>query len=200
MKKFVKQIPNIITCIRIAGAAAIIHLKAMSLPFLIVYGVCGITDVLDGAIARLTHSESKFGSRLDSVADLFFLGAMAYKIVPLCLTLLPAPCWIVMGTNTAIHIVAYIVCAFKFKKMSALHTYANKVMSALIFLFPFTLIGEIELLYTLYIYIGGVFAFYSALETLLIHCLAKRYDPRNKSIFLLKRNEANPIEEQTQEH
>ena len=195
MKKFVKWIPNIITCIRIAGSIALIHLPSLSLAFYIVYGCCGLTDFLDGAIARATHSTSKLGSILDSIADLLFLGAMAYKVIPVCVQKLHLGNWILVGVVASFHLSAYIICAFRFKRMSALHTYANKLMSALIFLFPFTLIGDIELLYVLYVYIGGVFALYSAVEMVLIHCIATRYDIRNKSIFFVKRNEKLPLEE-----
>ena len=45
-------------------------------------------------------------------------------------------------------------------------------------------------------YIGGVFALYSAVETNLIHIVAKHYDERNKSIFLVRRNEAKSLEEE----
>ena len=42
-------------------------------------------------------------------------------------------------------------------------------------------------------YIGGVIALYSAIEINLIHLIARTYDERNKSIFLIKRNQNNPV-------
>ena len=195
MNRFVKNIPNMITCLRMIAAVVLIFLEPLSLEFYIVYGVCGFTDVVDGFVARRFHLESKLGSILDSIADWLFLGAMAYKIVPICIDLLPLGNWIIVGAVAVFHLSAYVVCAIRFKKFSSLHTYANKLMSALIFLFPFTLIGKIELLYTLYVYIGGAFALYSAVEMLLIHCIAKRYDVRDKSIFLVRKNEKTPIPE-----
>lgn len=39
---------------------------------MVLYSLCGVTDVLDGFLARKLHTESKAGEWLDSFADLFF--------------------------------------------------------------------------------------------------------------------------------
>ena len=195
--KFVRQIPNIVTSIRIAAAIAIIFLPAMSVEFLIVYGVCGLSDAIDGFLARKLHAESRFGSILDSVSDLIFYTVMAVKIFPVMQRLLEVQHWVIMGVVTALHLLAYVICAIKYQRFSAVHTYANKLLGAVVFLFPFALIGEIYLLYSLYIYIFGVFAFYGAVEINLIHLLSTRYDTRVKSIFLLKKFEADESPSET---
>ena len=194
-----KNIANFITLIRIFGAIALIFLEPLSLPFFIVYGVCGFSDAIDGFVARKLGIQSAFGSVLDSFSDLLFYGVMAAKIFPTLQRLLSIFQWVIIAVPTALHLIAYIVCMIKFGKFSAIHTYANKVLGALVYFYPFFFIGEIALLYGLYMYIGGVFALYSAVETNLIHIVAKRYDTRNKSIFLVKRNEARPLETEPQE-
>ena len=193
-----KNIANFITLIRIFGAIALIFLEPLSLPFFIVYGVCGFSDAIDGFVARKLGIQSAFGSVLDSFSDLLFYGVMAAKIFPTLQRLLSIFQWVIIAVPTALHLIAYIVCMIKFGKFSAIHTYANKVLGALVYFYPFFFIGEIALLYGLYMYIGGVFALYSAVETNLIHIVAKRYDTRNKSIFLVKRNEARPLETEPQ--
>ena len=194
-----KNIANFITLIRIFGAIALIFLEPLSLPFFIVYGVCGFSDAIDGFVARKLGIQSAFGSVLDSFSDLLFYGVMAAKIFPTLQRLLTVFQWVIIAVPTGLHLIAYIVCMIKFGKFSAIHTYANKVLGALVYFYPFFFIGEIALLYGLYMYIGGVFALYSAVETNLIHIIAKRYDTRNKSIFLVKRNEARPLESEPQE-
>ncbi len=189
-------VPNAVTLIRIAAAIAIIFLPFPSAQFFVVYGVCGLSDALDGFLARKLNASSKFGSVLDSVSDLVFYSIMGIKIFPTMLKLLNWSHWIFFIVPLAIHLIAYLLCAIRYKKFSAIHTYANKVLGLLVFLFPFALIGEIYLLYTLYIYIGGCIAIYASSETLLIHIVSKRYDDRNKSIFLLKRNEKDMNKEQ----
>lgn len=200
MKKFVKMIPNFITSIRIVGAIALIFLVPFSIPFFIVYSLCGFTDLLDGYIARKFHLESKLGSILDSVSDLFFLGIMAYKIFPKLVELLSFWNWLIIIIPTFLHISSYIICAFKFKKFSSLHTYANKIMSASIFFYPFVFIGEIRTLFEIYALVFGMVAIYGSVEINLIHIFAKRYDERNKSIFLVEKNEKDIGDYKNTEH
>ena len=194
MKKIAKAIPNIITSIRILGAIFIIFTEPFSLAFYLVYGICGVTDVLDGFIARKFHLESRIGSVLDSISDIIFLGVMGFKIFPTLIELLDLWCWFMIGIPVLLQLVGYIVCALKFKKFSAVHTYANKVMSAAIFCFPFTFIGFIKLIYEIYLGVFGTVALFAGVEIILIHLLSKEYSEKNKSIFLLKKNETEQIE------
>ena len=50
--------------------------------FGILYLFCGVTDMIDGSIARLTHTVSKSGERLDSVADAVFMIIAFIKLLP----------------------------------------------------------------------------------------------------------------------
>ena len=197
MNKAKYIIPNAITGIRIIAAIALIFLQALSLPFFLVYGICGLTDAFDGFIARKLKAESKFGGVLDSVSDLLFYGVMAYKILPTMIRLLDPLSWVLIITATSLHIIDYIICAFKFKKFSAIHTYANKALGLIVFAFPFSFIGEIYLLYTIYVYAGSIIALYSAVEINLIHIIAKEYSIKNKSIFLVKKIELESKEDNT---
>ena len=186
---FKKNLANFITLIRIFGAVALVFLKPLSLPFFIVYGVCGFSDAIDGLVARKLKISSPRGAALDSISDVVFYSVMAIKIFPTLRRLLTPIEWAIIAVPTILHLIGYIVCAFKFNRLSAIHTYADKALGALVYFFPFFLIGEITLLYGLYIYIGGVIALYSAIEINLIHLIAKEYNEKNKSIFLMKRNE-----------
>ena len=195
MKKIAKLIPNIITSIRLFGALVIIFLEPFTIPFFIVYSLSGISDALDGFVARKFHLESRIGSVLDSISDIVFLGVMAAKIFPTLLELLALWNWLLIIVPIFFHFVAYIICAIKFKKFSAIHTYANKVMSAAIFFFPFTFIGFIKPLYESYLGVFGSVAIFAGVEIVLIHIFTKQYSEKNKSIFLLKKNESEKIEE-----
>lgn len=188
MEDFKKKIPNIITSIRIFGAIAILFLEPFSLEFFLVYGTCGITDALDGYIARTYHLESKLGAILDSISDLIFLGAMAIKIIPTLIDLLAIWNWVIIFVPLFFHMLAYLICAIKFHKFSALHTYANKILSMAIFLYPFTFIGNVRMIYEIYAIVFGLEALYGSIELNLIHLTAHKYDDRNKSIFFVKKN------------
>ncbi len=196
MNFFKKNAANLITLIRIFGAIALVVLEPLSLPFFIVYGVCGLSDAFDGLVARKLGIQSSFGSALDSLSDLLFYGVMAAKLFPTFQRLLLPYQWVIIIVPTALHFIAYIICAIKFNRFSAIHTYANKSLGLLVYAFPFFFIGEIPLLWTIYLIVGGTIALYSGVEINLIHIIAKKYDTRNKSIFFIRRNENNPIEEE----
>ena len=96
MKKLL-TLPNLLTALRIAGAVCMIFMPPLTQAFFIIYTLCGVSDVLDGTIARAWHSESDFGARLDSIADLLFYAVMLLRIfpvlwerLPFCLTSHPA--------------------------------------------------------------------------------------------------------------
>ena len=46
------------------------------------YIYCGISDILDGFIARKTKNESEIGAKLDSVSDIIFVVVAMIKILP----------------------------------------------------------------------------------------------------------------------
>lgn len=68
-------VPNLITAIRIVLAPIfIIYLiNDQFLPGLVVFVICGVSDGLDGLIARLFNQKSRLGSYLDPLADKLIL-------------------------------------------------------------------------------------------------------------------------------
>ena len=188
--KFIREnLANFITITRIGLAISLIFIELFSIEFFIIYGLCGVSDVLDGFIARKLHIQTKFGSVLDSLSDWFYFVVLACKILPTMQRLLPVITWILIFVAFFFHMCAYIICYYKFKKFSALHTYMNKLMSLAIFGLPFVFIGEIQTLYCVYTIIGGSFAVYGSIEICLIHLYAKEYDIKNKSLRILFRNQ-----------
>lgn len=75
------NIADIITLFRIAGTLSLIFLRPFSAGFFSVYALTGLTDVLDGWIARKTETASAFGARLDSIADLLFYAVAQFKLM-----------------------------------------------------------------------------------------------------------------------
>ena len=67
-----KNLANIITVSRIGLAVWMIFTEPLSPCFYILYAVCGLTDMIDGTVARITNTQSKMGALLDSVADMVF--------------------------------------------------------------------------------------------------------------------------------
>ena len=52
----------------------------LSIGFYIVYSICGISDMIDGTIARKSNAASDFGAKFDTVADfIFFVIALSIQ-------------------------------------------------------------------------------------------------------------------------
>lgn len=126
-----KHIPNIVSSLRILGAAYLLCFSPADAAFWVIYGLCGISDMLDGYLARKLHTESKTGAVLDSVADIFFVVSCAIRLIPVME--IPSWLWIWAGVIVFIKMVnqasAMIVC----KRFCFPHTTANKLTGLLLF-------------------------------------------------------------------
>ena len=132
-----KYIANIITGSRIAFSLTLLFIPMTSALFYILYLFCGLTDMIDGAVARKTGTVSNFGSSLDTVSDTVFMAVCVVKLLPT--VILPVLLWIWIVVIAMIK-VANIVLRFVYrKKFVDLHTVLNKATGLLLFFLPFTL-------------------------------------------------------------
>ena len=128
---------NLITSCRILFSLLLLFFPALSPGFYGLYIAAGLSDMLDGFIARRTNSASPLGAKLDSVADLVFLAVCLHKLLPV-LTL-PDWLWVWVGIIALarlVNIISGYVCR---KKLVLLHTRANKLTGLLLFLLPLAL-------------------------------------------------------------
>nr|WP_295087877.1 CDP-alcohol phosphatidyltransferase family protein [uncultured Ruminococcus sp.] len=91
----------------------------------------GLTDMLDGPVARHTHTQSSAGVRLDSLVDLAFTGVCLFRLLPL----LHPPRWL---TGWIAGILILRLCnlgtgLLRHKRLMLLHTRANKLTGLLLF-------------------------------------------------------------------
>ena len=129
-----KHIANILTGCRILGSILLLFFPAFSLAFYIVYLLCGFSDMIDGTVARKTNSTSRFGSQLDTIADLVFVVVAIFKLLPVIH--LPGWLWIWVGMIAIIKISNIIWGFISKKQFISLHTIMNKVTGILLFLLP----------------------------------------------------------------
>ena len=127
-----KQIPHILSVSRIALCLPLLMVDAMTVPFWVLYVMAGLTDMLDGFLARRWGVESKFGARLDSWADLVFVLAVGYKIFPWLK--LPVALWIMIGLIAVVKIINAISLYRIRHRIEFLHTKANKLTGFLLFI------------------------------------------------------------------
>ena len=90
--------------------------------------------MIDGTIARKTNSTSKFGSQLDTIADLIFVVVSLFKLLPAIH--IPQWLWIWGGVIAVIKISNIIWGYVSKKQFISLHTIMNKVTGLLLFLLP----------------------------------------------------------------
>ncbi len=147
----IRNLANIITSIRIIGTFFLIPLETLSDTFFIVYILCGVTDVLDGFVARKTHTVSRLGSKLDSFADLSFYSVMLWKIWPFLKQLLPGYVMWMIRAIIALRAFTYLLNGVIRKEFSSRHTILNKVTGLLVFLLPMMLKTPYLLYYSLLI-------------------------------------------------
>ena len=133
----IKHIANIVTGCRILGSILLLFFSAFSVEFYIIYILCGFSDMIDGTIARKTNSISKFGSEIDTAADLVFVTVSLIKILPV----IDIPQWLwIWGVVIAIIKIGNIIWVYAFnKQLISLHTVMNKITGLLLFLLPLTL-------------------------------------------------------------
>ena len=131
-----KQIANIITSSRILCAICLLFSPVLSVRFYTLYLFCGITDMVDGAVARKTKATSNFGAKLDTIADFVFITVSFIKLLPIINV--PKWLWIWTVLIAIIKIVNVIRGYFYKKRFISLHTVMNKITGFLLFLFPLT--------------------------------------------------------------
>ena len=128
---------NLITSCRILLSLLLLFFPALSPGFYGLYIAAGLSDMLDGLVARRTNSASPLGARLDSLADLVFLAICLIKLLPVLA--LPVWLWVWVGLIALLRLVNILSGFVCRKKLVLLHTGANKLTGALLFLLPLSL-------------------------------------------------------------
>jgi len=128
----VKHLPNIITALRIVGSVGLLFCNVAGWQFWTLYVFCGLSDMVDGWLARRLHAESKTGSILDSIADLLLVACCAIQLLPTMS--IPSWLWIWAGIILIIKIVNQIIALTRIKQFCLPHTIANKLTGFLLFL------------------------------------------------------------------
>ena len=169
---------NLLTLARIPLALGLLAVPPLSPAFFLLYVLSGVTDMLDGPVARRTQTESRIGARLDSLADAVFLAAVLYRLLPVLhlsryvLWALTLICFLRCG--------AWLIGYRKYRRFAALHTIANKVTGVALFFTPCLLLWfPSHVLCTALCLLAGL----SAGEELAIQCLSREFDPNIRSIL-----------------
>ena len=128
---------NTVTFSRIAASIVLLFCPVYSSAFYVFYIAAGVSDMLDGYVARKTNTDSRFGARLDTIADYVFVIMCLIKLLPV----IRIPIWLYVWTGIiALIKVVNIISGFALQKMfMAVHSAMNKATGVLLFLLPLTI-------------------------------------------------------------
>lgn len=122
---------------------------ALALPFVqscpaifwTLYLLCGLSDVLDGALARATGTVSRLGERLDTIADIIFVAVW----IALFIHAMNVGRWLWIWTGViALIKFVNVISGFAMKNGFVVkHTIANKATGILLFLLPMIILWEV---------------------------------------------------------
>ena len=133
-----KNVANYISISRIIMSVLLLIPEVFTIAFYIIYIYCGISDMLDGFLARKSKNESKLGATLDSVADIIFVIVAMIKILPLLNIVKGIIIWVVF---IALIKIANVICGYTYyKKIVLPHTIANKITGFILFIAPFIIV------------------------------------------------------------
>lgn len=173
------KIPNVITASRVLFSIALLFVKPLGMLFYLLYLLCGASDIVDGYIARKTKTESGFGAKLDSFADLVMTAVVIYVIYPIINPSFFIMYWIIL--IAIIRGLSILISMRKHKTYASIHTYGNKATGVVLFLLPMLLpFANIGLL----INFVCAFASVTAFEELVIQLSSKKLDLNRKSLFI----------------
>lgn len=132
-------VPDVFTFLRILCALVLLFLTPLGIPFLAVYALSGLSDLLDGFLARKLNQASPMGAKLDSIADLFLYITVLVRLIPALKARLPGWFWYIVAFCLLLRFCCYVFAAMKFHRFASEHTYLNKATSFLVFTVPFLL-------------------------------------------------------------
>ena len=123
-----------ITFFRMAAGIVLLFCPVFSPVFYVFYIAAGLSDMLDGFVARKTDTVSKFGARLDTIADFVLVVACLIKLLPILII----PAWLygwigMIALIKAVNIVSGFAVQ---KRFAAVHSVMNKATGVLLFLLP----------------------------------------------------------------
>ena len=128
---------NTITFFRIAAGIVLFFCPVFSPAFYVFYIAAGLSDMLDGFVARKTDTVSELGARLDTMADFVLVAVCLIKLLPI----LRIPAWLYGWIGIIAFIkVANIISGFAVqKRFVPVHSVMNKATGILLFLLPLTI-------------------------------------------------------------
>ncbi|MEX1257113.1 MAG: CDP-alcohol phosphatidyltransferase family protein [Gemmatimonadota bacterium] len=188
-----RRMPNQLTLIRLLSVPAMWICAILGSERGIGLGliVAGLTDLIDGPLARRLNQTSQFGARFDSLADQFVqLSAIAWVYI-----LMPE----IFSENRllslaaiGVYLTSLSVGVLKFRRIANLHLYLSKVAGLVLYVFVIHAFLVERYSPTLFLLAISAFIISSA-ETLLLQTLVARVDENIGSVLFLRLSQDHPL-------
>ena len=153
-----KHIPNALSLTRVLLCIPLAILPPFSVLYIVLLVLAGITDSLDGQLARrIKNGTSEFGATLDSIGDVCLVGVIVFAMMPK----MQVWSWLWLAYICVLSLKVTVstgIGLVRFKEVISLHTISFKVLVAVLFCYP--------LLY----YFVGAGLFINIFSTALIAC------------------------------
>ncbi|WP_068786781.1 CDP-alcohol phosphatidyltransferase family protein [Paenibacillus phocaensis] len=175
-----KHLANSLTLSRMILSLLLILMMNRPILFIITYCLAGLTDVLDGQIARKTNTASELGAKLDSLADMLMYGVIASALIIWTGEGMKSV-WPYLCIAIAIRIAALLFAAYRYRTLAMIHTLGNKATGLVVFFAPLMIFSPH--------YAASAFRIVcivsslAAAEELLIHLTSRELDLNRKSFF-----------------
>lgn len=172
---------NRITYLRILLVLSLLFLVKEQIAFFIVYGIAGLTDIIDGYIARKLHQESLLGAKLDSIADVLLSGIIFYYMIQY-LDQIYQIFYILFIAVFICKLIIIVLNYIKFHQWFIRHTISNKLSGILLFFIPFTVFFQVL---NSYLWILFVISFITIIDELLIFLFSRDMNINQKNAIIM---------------
>ena len=178
----IESLPDLLCYARLLLVPVVLALALLGMPFWtgIALLAGGLTDVLDGAIARRRNIVTAYGSRLDSIADtLMEISAAAALLLLRPDIFMRHP--VILGIWVALEASWIVIGWIRFRRIANLHLYLTKaggVAAYAFIVYTFT-VGYSEAFF----FTTAALLIVSSIECLLLVASARSVDENMKSIY-----------------
>ena len=137
MHKFL--LPGLLSALRIPLSLLLFAFVPRSTGFYTIYILCGLSDMLDGPIARRLRCESESGARLDSLADFIFFAAATLRLLPEFAHRVPPLVWAGAAVVLILRLTGCIAARMRGQSLAPPHARLNRITGFLLFALPLLL-------------------------------------------------------------
>lgn len=175
-----RHMPNVLSLLRILFAICLPFARTDG-AFIVLYILCGLSDVLDGWLARRFGWMTALGSKLDSLGDLVFW-AVVLGLLYLRSHIFTLAFTVGLALIVALRAANALITKKRFGQWGMLHSYGNKISGLLLYLLlPLAVLrGELPLWAIMVLFLSALL---SAAEECILLLTMDAYDSDRKSLF-----------------